>query len=159
MKKEDQKLLIYAGAFALGYFGVIRPILKKIGIVKSREDILVNDQTNLPNNVNPFSTAFYKYGGAGAILLKNSVADQYCKTIYNAMGWVYDDEAAIYSVFRSLKTQSQVSYLAERFKTIYKLDLLEFLKRGKNQFNAASGLNSEELSIIINIVNKLPKYK
>ena len=44
MKKEDKQLLIYAGIAAIGYFGVIRPILKKVGIVKSAEDILVINQ-------------------------------------------------------------------------------------------------------------------
>ena len=39
MKQQDQKLLIGLAAIAVGYFGVIRPILKKIGIQKSQEDI------------------------------------------------------------------------------------------------------------------------
>jgi hypothetical protein len=159
MKKDDKQLILYAGIAALAYFGVLRPILKKVGIVKSAEDILVLNQSNVPNKDNPFSSAFYKYGGAGALLLKVSIADQYADRIYNAMGYVYDDEAAVYSVFRSLKTQSQVSFLAERFRIKYGVDLLEFLKKGKNQFNAASGLNSDELATVINIVNKLPKYK
>lgn len=159
MKKEDQRLLIYGAAFALGYFGIIRPILKKVGIVKSAEDILVINQSNVPNKDNPFSSAFYKYGGAGTKLLTVAAADQYAARIYGAMGYVYDDEAAVYSVFRSLSTQSQVSFLAERFRIKYGIDLLEFLKKGKNQFNAASGLNSDELATVINIVTKLPKYK
>jgi hypothetical protein len=159
MKKEDKQLLIYAGIAAIGYFGVIRPILKKVGIVKSAEDILVINQGNTPNKDNPFSSAFYKYGPAGTKLLTVATADQYAKRIYDAMGYISDDEAAVYSVFRSLSTQSQVSFLAERFRIKYGVDLLQFLKNGKNQYNYASGLNSDELSIIINIVNKLPKYK
>ena len=159
MKKEDKNIILYGGIAVLAYFGVIRPILKKVGIVKSAEDILVINQGNIPNNANPFSSAFYKYGGAGTALLTVATADNYAKRIYNAMGWLTDDEAAVYSVFRSLKTQSQVSFLAERFRIKYGTDLLEFLKKGKNQFNAASGLNSDELATVINIVNKLPKYK
>jgi hypothetical protein len=159
MKKEDKQLILYGGIVVLAYFGVLRPILKKVGIVKSAEDILVNNQANIPNKENPFSPAFYKYGAAGTKLLTVATATMYADRIYNAMGWVYDDEAAIYSVFRSLQTQSQVSFLAERFKIKYGSDLLEFLQKGKNQFNAASGLNSDELATVINIVNKLPKYK
>jgi hypothetical protein len=159
MKKEDKQLLIYGGIAAIAYFGVLRPILKKVGIVKSAEDLLVINQANIPNQQNPFSPAFYKYGPAGTKLLTVAAADQYAARIYNAMGWVYDDEAAVYSVFRSLSAQSQVSFIAERFKIKYGSDLLEFLKKGKNQINAASGLNSDELATVINIVNKLPKYK
>ena len=75
------------------------------------------------------------------------------------MGYLTDDEAKIYGVFRQLKYQSQISFLAEKFANKYSIDLLEYLKRGKNQFNPGSGLNSEELTVIFNIVNRLPKYK
>ena len=159
MKQADQKLLINAGIIAIAYFGIVRPILKKVGIVKTAEDILVENQGNLPNSSNPFSSAFYKYGGAGTKLLTVSTADTYAKRIYNALGYFGDDEAAKYSVFRSLKTQSQVSFLAERFRIVYGTDLLEFLKRGKSNWNYANGLNSDELATVINIVNKLPKFK
>lgn len=159
MNKDNQKLLINAAVIAVAYFGIVRPILKKVGIVKSAEDLLVINQGNVPNKENPFSSAFYKYGGAGTALLTVASADQYAKRIYDAMGYLTDDEAAVYSVFRSMKTQSQVSFLCERFRIKYGLDLLEFLKKGKNQYNAASGLNSDELATVINIVNRLPKYK
>jgi len=159
MKKEEQQLLKYAIFTGLIYFGVVRPILQKVGIVKTKEDVLVLTQTNLPNSENPFSPIFYKKAGAGAILLKRDFANQLAKRIYNAMGYLTDDESEVFSVFRNLKTQTQVSYLADVFQQNYKSDLLEFLKKGKNQFNVASGLNSDELSVILNIVNKLPKYK
>jgi hypothetical protein len=159
MKKDNKQLLIYGGIALLAYFGVIRPILKKVGIVKTAEDLLVINQSNLPNKVNPFSSTYYKYAPTGTPLLKVADQNKYADIIYNAMGYLYDDEAAIYSVFRSLKSQAQVSILAERFLLKYKTDLLEFLQKGKNQFNAASGLNSDELSTVIKIVNTLPKYK
>lgn len=159
MKKEDKQLILYGGIALLAYYGVLRPIFKKVGIVKTAEDITVENQTGLPNDKNPFSASFYKYGGTGTKLLTVAAADQYAARLYNAMGYVYDDEAAVFSVFRSLKTKSQVSFLCERFRIKYGVDLLEFLKRGKNQFNAASGLNNDELATIINIVNKLPNYK
>lgn len=159
MKKQDQDLLIKGVVITLAYFGVVKPILKKLGIVKSSEDLLVDAQTNIPNKENPFSSLFYKSAPAGAKLLTVAAANMYAKRIYDAMGYTYDDEAAIYSVFRSLAAQSQVSFLSERFRINYGVDLLEFLKKGKNQFNPASGLNNDELAIVINIVNKLPKYK
>ena len=49
--------------------------------------------------------------------------------------------------------------MADKFYNKYKLDLFEFLKRGKNQYNPASGLNSDELKVVIDIVNGLPPYK
>ena len=89
--------------------------------------------------------------------LKVSEALNYCQQIYDALGYVTDDEAAVTSVFRQLKTKSQVSFMADQFQQKYKTDLLQFLKNGKGVLPQA-GLNNDELSTIINIVNRLPKY-
>ena len=149
------KIAIGAGI----YFFAIRPLLQKFGVVKTAEDKLVDAQTNLGNNQNAFSPVFYKSGPAGTKLLTYSGSADLAKRIYEAMGNFTDDEAAVYSVFRMLKTKSQVSFLSERFASIYGVDLLEYLKRGRNQFNPASGLNSDELAVVLNIVNKLPNFK
>jgi hypothetical protein len=38
MRKEDEKLLITGGVILLGYFGIVKPILTKVGIFKSAEE-------------------------------------------------------------------------------------------------------------------------
>lgn len=149
------KIAIGAGVYLL----IVRPLLQKIGIVKTEEEKLVEQQNELPNNVNPFSPVFYKTGGAGTKILRISAADNYARTIYDAMGMITDDEAAVFGIFRQLKTQSQVSFLSERFSQKYNVGLLDFLQRGKNQYNPASGLNASEMNTIFSIVNRLPKYK
>ena len=159
MKKEDQSLLLKAGLIGLGYFVIAKPILNFLGITKSAADKVIETVTNKPNTDNPFSPVFYQKAPAGALLLTTASANSFAQRIYDAMGWVYDDESAVYSVFKSLKSQSQVSFLSEKFQQKYGEDLLEFLKRGKNQFNAASGLSDTELQNIITIVQSLPKYK
>jgi hypothetical protein len=158
MNKENQKLIIYGGAVLLAYFGVLRPILNKLGITKSKEAKTIDEQENKTNKENPFSPVFYKLSPSGSKLLTGKSADYFAKQIYDAMGVFGDDEAKIYGVFRSMKTQSQVSFLAERFQVLYKTDLLDYLKRGYSNWNTASGLNANELNQVITIVNKLPKY-
>lgn len=162
MRKRDEKLLINLGLIAVAYFGIIKPILNKVGITKSSTDRMIEAQGNLPNNQNPFSPLFYQTAEArrnGALLLYTSTADQLAKRIYDALGVFTDDESAIYSVFRQLKTQSQVSFLSDKFQQRYRVDLLDYLKRGYNPINPASGLNADELRTVIDIVNTLPKYK
>lgn len=159
MKQDNQKLFINAGIIAVAYFGIIRPILTKLGIQKTATDLLVDRQENLPNSQNAFSPNFYKSGGVGTLLLTLANRQNYAKRIYDALGVFTDDESAVFSVFRQLKSQSQVSHLAEYFTQKYKTDLLDYLKRGYSSWNPASGLSSEELQIILNIVNNLPKYK
>lgn len=38
MKKQDQQLIFGIGALLIGYFGIIKPILTKVGIFKSAEE-------------------------------------------------------------------------------------------------------------------------
>jgi hypothetical protein len=38
MRKDEEKLLITGGIILLGYFGIIKPILTKVGIFKSAEE-------------------------------------------------------------------------------------------------------------------------
>jgi hypothetical protein len=157
MKKEDKQLLLYGGGLLLVYFGVLRPILKKLGIQNSAADISVQQQQQLPNNQNAFSPIYWKQFPS-ATLLTRAGTEQLAKRIFDAMGYFSDDEAAVISVFRQLKYKTQVSWLADIFQQNYKTDLFDFLKNGKGTLWQA-GLNSDELNEIINLVNKLPIKK
>jgi len=159
MKASDQKMLINAGIIAIAYFGFLRPLLNKLGITKSASDKLVDQYNNLPNAENPFSPNFWKIGPAGRLLLTSASSDNFTKRIYDAFGAFTDDEAAVYPVFRQLKSKSQVSYLSDKFQQKYNTDLLTYLQKGYSSYNLASGLSVEELQIIFSIVNSLPKYK
>jgi hypothetical protein len=162
MKKQDQQMLLYAGGIAVFYFGLLRPILTKLGIqqtaAQQQEEQNVTQTDVATNAANPFSPLFWKQGPRGTQLLTVGYATLLSDRIYNGMGYFYDDEAAIISVFRLLKTKSQVSWLADIFQKKYKTDLFDFLKKGKGIMYQA-GLNNSELNQIISIVNKLPKYK
>ena len=162
MKKEDKQLFIYAGGIAILYFGILRPILTKLGIqqtaAEQQEQTQVTQTSTGQNAKNPFSPVFWINAPSGAALLTVAVATDLADRIYNGMGYFYDDEAAIISVFRLLKTKSQVSWLADVFQKKYKTDLFDFLRKGKGIMYQA-GLNNNELNQIISIVNKLPNYK
>lgn len=160
MDKETKKLLIYGGGIALLYFGVLRPVLQKLGIVATAQSKVVTAMQNVPNADNPFSPVFLRSikGGTPLTLLKVASATQLVKNIYDAMGYFTDDEAAVFSAFKSLKTQAQCSQIATEFLKTHQVDMLEFLKKGKGVFPQA-GLNDVELAEIVQTVLKLPKYK
>jgi hypothetical protein len=71
MKQDNQKLIIYGGAVLLAYFGVLKPILNKLGITKSKEAKTIEEQENKTNKENPFSPVFYKLAPSGSKLLTN----------------------------------------------------------------------------------------
>lgn len=47
MKKEEQQLIIGVGVLAVAYFGIIRPILTKVGIFKSAEEKASETQSTM----------------------------------------------------------------------------------------------------------------
>jgi hypothetical protein len=161
MDKKTENLLIKVGIIGVAYFVILKPILNKLGITKSDIDRTIENQENKGNKENPFSPLFYKSAPPKTImkLLTIATAESYAKQLYDAMGVFGDDESKVYGVFRNLKTQSQLSFLAEIFQRKYKMDLLDYLKRGYSNINPASGLNNDEMNTVLSIVNKLPKYK
>jgi len=153
MAKDDSKLFQSVVIIGGVYFLVILPILKKLGIIKAPETSPIND---------PFSgVAFLAKIPVGTLLLTSATASKLAKIIYNAFGLFGDDEAAVIGVFRQLKTQSQVAALAKKFSEIYKTDLLEYMRNGKQgaQQTYWSGLSESIINQIKDLVSKKPKYK
>lgn len=160
-KQDDSKLFLYAGGLAILYFGVIRPILKKLGIQQTVEEAeatkAVQKIENTPNISNPFSPVYWKkFAGQKVHLFNNDTTNRFVKRLYDAMGYFTDDESAVFSVFSQMKYKTQVSWISDNFNRTYKIDLFNFLKQGKGTLPQA-GLNELELQKIIKIVEALPE--
>lgn len=164
MDKETRLLLLYGGGGLLAYFGFIRPILLKLGIVKTiqQQEIEQKIDTALSSSTdNPFSPNYWKDMSKkfGKLKVWNAASNtSRAKQIFDALGYFSDDEPAVYKVFKELPTKVHVSYFAEKFASIYKQDLFAFLKQGKGQL-AQAGLNENELKTILDIVDQKPIYK
>lgn len=154
-KKQEinPNLLIAVGGLALAFFGG-RAILQKLGIVSTAEDrateLEQQQQLQQLSSGNYFDPDYWRTGGAGTLILTTAGADNLAKIIYDAKGIVNDNEASVYGVFQSLKSRSQVSYLAGAFFRRYNQSLIGYLQ---------SFLNQQELSAVAKITNKLPAFK
>lgn len=73
----------------------------------------------------------------------------FSRDLLNAKGIINDDEDRIYSIFRSIQTQFQLSLLSRVFSFYWKKDLLEYLK---------SILSADELDPILKQVQNYPQY-
>jgi hypothetical protein len=153
-------LLLLAGG-AIAYFKIVLPLLKGIKdtaqgasnlfnpFTDSEEDLKNQAAVNLTKNQDFFDPDYLVQLMKTNTCLTLTTYGQklYSKIIYDAKGVFNDNEEAIYGVFRTLKTKTQVSSLAKGFFDIYKLDLYGFLE---------NVLNLSELGKISEIVNKLP---
>jgi len=63
--------------------------------------------------------------------------------------WLPDSEEKAFAVFRLLKSQQQISYMAYRFYEKYKIDLLEYLK---------TFMNTEQLAQVQTIIKNKPLF-
>lgn len=150
MAKKDYtefvKPAMYLGVAVIAYFGVVRPLFKKFGIIKGEEEKNVE---NFKADV-AFDPKFWQQTKLPSLGLKKDYAIKLAVRIKDAFGVTGDDEAAIYAVFKALKTKFAVSQVAYYYNAAYKQDLFNELK---------DRLSAEEMNTVIDIVKKLPTNK
>jgi hypothetical protein len=170
MTKTDNDILKYGLLLGAAYFLIVKPILLKLGVTKTeqeqrateaiiKEDLSTN--TESPFSGTPFLNKFPQ--GTNYLTLTGASARSLAKSIRQSMTNFGDNEQRVIGIFKQLKSKSQVAILSKEFFTTYNLDLWTFLKEGTPNSDLISqfytGLNEKDLSIILNIVNKLPKYR
>lgn len=159
MTKEEQNLYVRIGVLVGAYFLILKPILEKLGLSKTAEEQQFIKEVDIASTTmqSPFSPRYWTQAKKPVNIITVKALSNFIKTLYDAQSsFTGDDEAAIYNVFRQLKYKTQVSYLADAYQKKYKFDLLESLKNGHpNNVNWRSGLNSEELQTVFNIVKNL----
>ena len=151
MKSKVDYNIYIKGAVALAGLFAAYKILQKFGIFKTADE--KNEAKALENLE---SSNYWEYNKfllsvpAGAALLTQGGAAAYAADIYDAKGIFNDDEDKVYSVFRAMKTQSQVAALAKRFNQIYSKDLYNYIK---------GFFNEDEMLVLKKLLDAKPKYK
>lgn len=150
--EKDNKTFLVLGLAAIGlvYFGVLDPVLKFVGIKDDQETKNIDEVAINPGT--PWSINFWK-NVPGATVLTRAYAVQLANTIYNSFGYFNDNEEQAKGVIKSLKFQTQLSFLSMVFYEIYKEDLLTFLRGG---WYPQDRLSDNDLSELISFINKLP---
>jgi len=59
--------------------------------------------------------------------------DNWAGRIYQSKGLFNDDESKLYDIFQNMKSQVQVSFLAQSFSQKYKKDMLDYIKGFTNE--------------------------
>jgi hypothetical protein len=101
-----------------------------------------------------FSPDFWKKGGSGTLLLTVASAQEICKRLYKAKGFLWDDQDVIFAIFKTFKTKSQVSFVTMHFANMYNKDLPKYILGGNLDTEGAY-----ELAQIKKIVDPLPNFR
>src|SRR5574337_305464 len=138
LQTSDVCTIILIAAALLGW-GVINKLLQSAGIFTGPGSQSVHNEQ--VNPASPWKPDFYKNSPPGSLLLYHDTAVQMANDIFDSFGVTQDDFEKVFGVFSQLRTQSQVSYLADVFSQqdfssmfgithTTGLDLLTFLTNG-----------------------------
>jgi len=149
--KDYSAYILPVGALLL-----IGAVAQKFGLIPSQESKQAEANAGALAKFKPWARSFAEdwikangtKGNKYAItLLTTAKAELIAQQLKKAKGVFNDDETAVVSVFRYLKTQTQLSQVAKVFYSLYKTELFTFLE---------SFLNEKELSKLYEIAQGLP---
>lgn len=152
--RDNSNLIIGLVVVYFGYNKVIKPLLENIGLQKSSEELEIEKQTSNP--LSPWNPNYWRK--TGATIITNANVNKYIDTIWNSVGYFYDDFDAVLGVFKQLKTKSQVSYLADKFNQSKSKDLLNWLQGGGALNWPADRFSADQVNQLIKYVNGLKNY-
>jgi hypothetical protein len=146
------KTLVIGGVIVLilviNYFGVIKPILNAIGLTKDKEDRQGDRDEDKLSRSQVLSPDFYR-NNRSKISISSQKAFESATRIYNAKGYIYDDETSAVGGITGAGSLVNVSYISDRFNTIYGQSLQSYL---------SSFLENENWSQIDDYINKTKRF-
>jgi len=150
LDKTDKQIIAIGAGVGLLYFGLLNPLLKWLGLKDDQETTGLDDAAKDPSS---FWTINFWKSVPGAQILTRSSAENLARQLYDSFGWYNDDEEQAKATIKSLKYQTQLSYLSDIFYQIYSQDLLTFLRGGLYPFDRLSDADVYELN---SFIKKLP---
>lgn len=126
-------------------------VLQRFGLLQSKEsaqrDQDVKSLDELPAFKRGYAAAIAKGKPARQILLTTPKAAAVAAMLKRAKGIFNDNEGAVYSAMKELKTQSQLAQVAQVFFKEYDQNLLEYLR---------DFLNDKEQARVYSLIKNLP---
>lgn len=144
------------GAIFLFGFPLLKQTMEGLGIWRSKEEKNFDNQQSDPGSF--WNPQFWRTGGDGTLLLTDAACNWLYNEIYDSFSLINDDESRIYAAFKTLRTQSQLSWFAHWVQTRKGMDLLDWLI-GSKYGPVGDHLSAAEVYNITQYINKLPKYK
>lgn len=140
-----------------GMYIVIRygpDILEKFGLKQSKDEKDTEDAVSDPGSY--WDPSFWKKGPTGTFVLQPNEVKDFLTLLKWAFGMFNDDEAAVINAFKTLRTQSQLSYLADQFQQANGKRLADWLYKDSWPNDR---LSLSEMAEINTYISKLPKFK
>lgn len=149
---EVTKFLVLGGVaiviLGLAYFGIIKPILNKVGLTKDKDDRKGGRDEDKISRNQVFSPNLYREN-RDKISITSQQAFESATNIYNAKGTYWDNESLAVGGITGAGSLVNLSYISDKFNTIYGLSLQTYLD---------TFLENENWSQIDDYIKKTKKY-
>jgi len=154
-EKPLQWLLVAGVVGSAAYFAFRKLIPKGSEIITRNAELDVSE--NNPFSYNKFLSQTIP---ANTPILTVAGSRAAAKQIYDSLNTFFDDDEDIaIGVFNSLSSKLKVAFMCKEFFTMYKKDILEYLKTGNKTFDfGTGGLSKEDYQRILTIVSKKDKF-
>ena len=151
-KTEIVKIVVIGGVVlvvvGLAYFGIIKPILNKVGLTKDKDDRQGDRDEDKLSRSQVLSPNFYR-ANREKISISSQKAYESAVKIYYAKGIFLDDETSAVGGITGAGSLVNVSYISDRFNTIFGQSLQSYL---------ASFLEPENWTQIDDYINKTKRF-
>ena len=142
---DKTRIISYLIGGVVLYFGVVRPILKKTGVIQSESEIATEKkiQDNRAADAgNPFNPNYYKSRKNDPSWLPWATSTALATQIFDSKSIWYrgftDNENQAIAAFNGLTTKQQLSLLSAAFQKLYKRDLYNYLESFMNNDQLAA---------------------
>ena len=149
---EIVKIVVIGGVVlivvGLAYFGIVKPILNKVGLTKDKDDREGDRDENKLSRSQVLSPTFYR-NNRSKISISSQKAYESATNIYDAKSLYWDNESMAVGGITGAGSLVNVSYISDRFNTIYGLSLSSYL---------STFLEPENFTQIDDFIRKTKKF-
>ena len=149
-------IVLIAGAIIVAGAYIIKEVMEALNLKDTKEEKDQEKKEQRAEAAGYFDETFLTTNipmGVRPMLLTDKNVTAKAQGIKDSIGLVKDDPDRIKAIFDSLKTQSQVTFLAIKFKRMFNLHLLSFLREKLD-----TDQQKKVLSEILAKIDRLPKY-
>ncbi len=155
---ETTKYIVFGiiglGALALGYFGIVKPILNAVGLTKDKGDRTSDRDKQQISRQQTLSPLLYR-NNRTKISIGSGRANQLANNIYKGKAQGYgnccDDEALAVGSITSAGSKVNISYIADVFQRTHGISLERFLMDDY--------LEDDDIRTIDNYIDKVKNFK
>ena len=143
--------VIGVGALALGYFGIVNPILKLIGVKDDKDEKKAGRDKEQISRQQTLSPLLFR-NNRSKITIGSGRANQLAGNIYKGKsGCCNDNESLAVGSITSAGSKVNISYIADVFQRLYGESMEDFL--------FTNYLSQENIRTIDNYIDKVKNFK